>query len=41
MIDEFNNDSLIDIYSDIDVLRAILIKDGLINERDFPKIYLA
>ncbi|OEJ13341.1 hypothetical protein A9495_10250 [Brachyspira hampsonii] len=41
MIDEFNNDSLIDIYSDIDVLRAILIKDGLINEKDFPKIYLA
>ena len=38
MITEFNTDSLIDIYSDIDVLRAILIKDGLISERDFPKI---
>ncbi|MCZ9851058.1 hypothetical protein OFR22_10355 [Brachyspira hyodysenteriae] len=38
MINEFNTDSLIDIYSDIDVLRAILIRDGLISERDFPKI---
>ena len=38
MINEFNTDSLIDIYSDIDVLRAILIRDGLISEKDFPKI---
>ncbi|MCZ9957011.1 hypothetical protein [Brachyspira hyodysenteriae] len=38
MINEFNTDSLIDIYSDIDVLRAILIRDGLITEIDFPKI---
>ena len=38
MINEFNTDSLIDIYSDIDVLRAILIREGLISEKDFPKI---
>ncbi|MEI0485687.1 hypothetical protein [Brachyspira intermedia] len=38
MINEFNTDSLIDIYSDIDVLRAILIRDGLISEKDFLKI---
>ncbi len=35
---DFDNDTLIDIYSDIDVLRTILIKDGLISEKDFPKI---
>lgn len=39
MIEDFNIDSLIDIYSDIDVLRIILIKDGLITENDFPKVY--
>ena len=38
MINEFNTDSLIDIYSDIDVLKAILIREGLISEKDFPKI---